>query len=211
MAALVGSPPHTIPDTFMKAVCSQPGAPAALRTLTDAGLNDVDLFDWLWVVAKFERLRGGRRELRRNPIAGMPLYEFDRLPEKVRGWAQEISRINSGLTAHPVTAHLDEFLTAKFPPSLSRLTRKDRQEMLKRFRMLPDELIVYSGYLKVLAKMYRYFWGNVRTGLEGLREAFVLWVKEGTGSQHYQQLATLLSAAYYAVGLRQQEYVLNET
>jgi hypothetical protein len=80
---------------------------------------------------------------------------------------------------------------------------------LEGFRLLPVYLALYASYLDVVLSIFRAQRNVESTAFGGLREVFVLWVRKKSGHVTYGQIATLLDAAYWAIGFENRRYLLD--
>jgi hypothetical protein len=125
------------------------------------------------------------------------------LPDRILAWAVEIERVNSSVFLDPKHLPRIACVVSEAPSSIPgplNLTPEQAARRAENFQRLPNILLLYADYLREWLPSFKYL------GRHGFRPQTVLIlmfmkrVKDLCRHPHYEQLATLLEAAFAAAG-----------
>jgi hypothetical protein len=206
------------PSTFRKDVLAYIGAKDAFATIARPALNRKLFWEKLWELAYLAEVRNPNAN-RWYALPGFPLRTLQRLPERVRGWADEIERLENGiqtskaygflrpslpLLLNPQLAHGRNLDYAKGVPEAIKRNIVARREELSKLTELPCHLRLYADCREALFKVTAHLASQTSDQYQAnLRWAFINYVENVTGRPHFEEIATLLTAAYCARGLQE--------
>lgn len=216
------------PASFKRGVFRYAGARDAFRKLTGQGLNE-DLF-WrhVWGLALLRRKKI-QQSVPWYDLPGLPGHKLRRFPAQVRGWADEIQRVDNGVKSDnaygQIAPYLPLFLAEAIPNEKyefrvgSKMLRGvgtakagvaedlargvlEKYADVPKLAELPGLLRQYADYVEALFKITAYYGSRGAALLpRNMAQDLVRLVESCTGRPHMDEIATLLTASYRAVGV----------
>ena len=201
--------------SFQTDVLSYLEAADALAKITGPALKKELVWRILWDLA----FRFGGRNVKNGrwySLPDFPLETLRRFPNKVRGWAEQIEKLGKAMRANEAYSFRNPFTLAleleadhkgKIGPAASlvneRITQNllgSRAELLK-LDQLPSLLLLYADYIEAVHKLTGELAPKAATRYKaGAIYALIDCVRRVTGKPHFEDIATLLTAAYAACG-----------
>ena len=215
------------PTGFSRKVLSYAGAKGAFKKVTSEGLHEDMLWRHLWGLANLAKSSGKKTAWYALP--GLAPHTLRRFPARVRSWAGEIDAIDRRLrssSAYGATvALLPVYLAGAIPNSqvAIRIGRETIQEIgavkrtvpaalarsvlqrhadIPKLADLPGLLRFYADYMDAVVKLTAHHSSKAPAFLDAAMPLELIEaVKQATGKPHYDEIATLLTAANHALGL----------
>jgi len=209
--------PGQIPDppaNFREKVRNYPGARRAFAVVTKPGFNDELVWRALWELA----CRADERKLKATRwylLPGLPLHTLRRFPKRVRGWAAEIQETSNkiqsdkayGHPAHSLLLFLELQVGSKKMAEGGRLKRVlpqalihhvlERRAELPKLAQLPDLLQFYADWIEAVCKLTAHYAPKAPGHYKEMTIcALIDCVTRVKGKPHYEEIATLLTAAF---------------
>jgi hypothetical protein len=132
-------------------------------------------------------------------VPGMTDRRLHALSGRILAWAVEIEKVNSSVFLDP--KHLPRIARVpSFLPECLKLTPEQAARRAENFQRLPNILRLYADYLREWLPSFKHL------GRHGFRPQtflilkFMTRVRDLRKRPHYEQLATLLQAAFAAAG-----------
>jgi hypothetical protein len=135
-------------------------------------------------------------------VEGVTDRSLRAFPERILAWANEIARVNSSMFLDP--KHLPKIAgigsTPGSLPEPLNLSPEQAGRRAENFQRLPTILRQYADYLREWLPSFKHL------GRHGFRPRvlgiliLIKLVKDSCGRPHYEQIATLLEAAFAAAG-----------
>jgi hypothetical protein len=201
--------------TFWAKVLEYPGADEALARITGPALSEELVWHILWDVA----FRSDSRNETTDPwysLPGFPMHTLRRFPDYVRSWAEQIKTLGKAMAANeaysfrPHSALVLELEAAqryKIGPTSGLVPERVRRKLLEsrselpKLDQLPSLLELYADYIEAVHKLTANLAPTAATRYKaGAIEALIDCVRRVTGDPHFEEIATLLTAAYAACG-----------
>src|SRR5262249_32708842 len=181
----------------------------AFRKIKSARLNEELFWRKLWELAcRADDAKASQW----YSLHGLPLHSLRRFPKQARRWATEIETIGKrvrsakayGQVASSLWLILELQVEGKtprvFPEVLVHRILQKRAEVSK-LTQLPNLLRLYADYLEAVCTFTAYHASQAPARFRAnLEFALVEYVKRATDRPHLPEIATLLTAAYFARG-----------
>jgi hypothetical protein len=202
----------------------------AFQKLTRAGIPGDLLWRYLWGLAWLKK-SSAKQKSPWYALPGLPPHSLRRFPDRVRRMAAEIEdvdkKIRSDKVYGPTVAYLLLFLAEAIPGAEYELRGNggvlrgggtgmrsvpvalargvlQRQAELPQLVELPKLLRFYADYVEVVDRLVAHHAPKGASLLKAMTPIeLVETVKKLTGKPHTNDIATLLEAAYYAVGINE--------
>jgi hypothetical protein len=217
-----------VPDSFRHRVLADPNVKNAFQKLTGEGFDE-DLLWWhLWGLASLKKATQNRKS-RWYAVSGLAPYALRRFPKRIRSMANEIERVDGKIqsnTTYRLTSQLlPLFLAGTIPgaeievhdsgdvirevgtasraiPAALARRLLHRQADLRKLVELPNLLRLYADYLEALRKLVGHNAPEAAALVKGMMPLQLIRdTKDLTGRPFFSQIATLLEAAYFALGI----------
>jgi hypothetical protein len=194
------------PVSFQNKILGDRHAKVAFQKITRVGVKADLIWKMLWQLA--------HRTVESNwySVPGLPLYYLTRFPKRVRRWAKDIENVSRkmqlsnayGRTISSLPTFLDfkvgYRLPRVVPATLARRISEARADLPELIE-LPKLLRLYADHLEAVCRFTAYHASKARTlSRNNLEFALIEHVKRVTGKPYFLQIATLLAAAYHALG-----------
>jgi hypothetical protein len=206
--------PSEIPDppaSFRNEVLTYRGAEPAFQKIKGAGLNEELFWRKLWELAC--RVDDSKPKASHwYSLPGLPLHTLRRFPEQVREWASSIKTVGKRVRSDKAYAQVvsplqlilklqEEGKTPRVVPEALAHRILQRRAEIPKLTQLPNLLRLYADCLEVVCTFTALHASKVPARFRGnLEFALVEYVKRTTDEPHLPELATLLTAAYFARG-----------
>lgn len=215
------------PASFHRSVLGYAGAKAAFEKVTGAGFDKDLLWRHLWGLAHLKKATANQKPSW-YALPGLPLHTLRRFPQKVRDMADQIGQLGQQIQsdgAYGMTVNFLPLVLAGTIPGTSiewsadghvgrevgigvRGVQADRARNLLRrhgelpkLAELPDLLRLYADYIDVVSKLTAHHAPKGAALLEAMMPLELIHAaKAQTGRYFIDEIATVLTAAYSAVG-----------
>jgi hypothetical protein len=218
------------PSSFKEQVLAYANAKLAFQKLTGAGLDEDLLWRHLWGLAWLRNAASNDKSLW-YALPGLPAHTLRRFPDQVRSMAAAIEQVDAGMRANKAygltVQFLPLFLGGALPgaeielsaggevfrevgtgvrgvPAARARNLLQKQAELPKLAGLPNLLRLYADYVEVVSKLTAH---HAPRGAATFRAMMPLElieaVKAVTGKPLLSATATLLEAAYFAVGINE--------
>ena len=197
--------------TFWIKVLNFPGADEALARIKGPELTEDVVWHTLWDVA----FRSDSRHSTTNSwysLPGFPMYTLRDFPDQVRAWAKQIKRLGEAMAANEAYSFRTPLALAVeleykigpasnlVPDHVTRNLLGSRAELPK-LDQLPALLVLYADYIEAVHNLTAKLAPKAATRYKAEAiDALIGNVRRATGKPHFEDIATLLTAAYAACG-----------
>lgn len=171
----------------------------AFQKLVNSGFDTELLWDGLWVRAQMKRAFTSARKLaprRWYAMPGFPPHTLRRFPDRLARMADDIEKLNKRIQSDGVFRAAVEFLPAAAKATVSESCDLD----LRSLDRLPGLLRHYRNYIAVLDRLVALYAPKAVTRDKAKQVELPEATRKLTGKPHYEEVSTLLTAAYAALG-----------
>jgi hypothetical protein len=185
-----------VPQSFQSRVCQYAGAEAAFEKVTKQGFEEELLWRWLWDMARL-KLAQAHTKRQWYALPGITPKTLRRFPNRVRGMADEIEKLNAKMQSDSVHRDVAEFL---LPAIVKTALGTPFDFDIRRLNGLPFLLRLYAGYVEAVDRLVPESARRVVGEISALPIELLETSKSLTHKHFAVEIATLLTAAYHAVG-----------
>lgn len=195
--------PHTskAPASFPRKVLDYPGAKVAFEKVSNSGFSEELLWRWLWLLAQMKRsfMSAHRRAPRKwYALRAFPLHKLRRFPDRVSGLAEEIERLNEAIQSDGIYRAAHELL-----PVAAKAVGASPDSMraeLHKLDELPALLRSYADSIAVIDRLVVHYAPKAPGRVQAVELKLAEAARKHTGKPHFEEVSSLLTAAYSAVG-----------
>jgi hypothetical protein len=195
--------PSEAPVSFQRKVLGYAGAKAAFERLSNSGFPEDLLWRWLWGLAQSKRsFTTARKRAPRKwyALPTFPPHKLRRFPDRVRGLAEEIKSLNEAIQSDGVYRAARELLRDAAKGIAGASPDSMRAELYK-LDKLPALLRSYADSIAATDRLVAYCAPKAPARFEAVVEPKLAEaVRKLTGKPHFEEVSSLLTAAYSAVG-----------
>jgi hypothetical protein len=194
--------PSKAQASFRGKVLRYPSASVAFEKLAASGFDEGSLWRWLWVLSHAKRdFESARKRAPRHwyALPGFPPRTLRRFPDRVRGLAQQIEHINEAIQSDGVYRAAREWL-----PEIAKATDAGSPDAiraeLQRADELPKLLRSYADSISIVDRLVAHYAPKAPGRIHAIQPKLTEAARKLTRKPNYEEVSTLLTAAYEAVG-----------